>query len=243
MFHTAVPHPGHHYHLHPVTKLTSTTEVRVLQISPISPQCVTAYNSPSLTIYTQITLITTLPRLLHCSRSRCTSTLWSRKSARHDPHRLMSKPKPLKEGQLVFRVPIKQTPASTPHQVPRPHHSTPQSSRVPASASLHTCPSCPRQFVRKSDLTRHCKSHTKPQYQCPYYRVSPTCHKNGGAFHRLDVYKRHLRLVHFVRDVHLSALLAGLDSNALSGWCGSCQKLFPNTKSFIDHVEVCEKLA
>lgn len=146
----------------------------------------------------------------------------------------MNKPKALKEGQVVFRVQV-------------PPTSKRSNIRQSSSPTVHSyiCSGCSRRFARKSDLTRHLKSHTEPKYQCPYYKISPTCHKNGGAFHRLDVYKRHLKLVHFIRDVHKqnSLLTTGLDMGTnLSGWCGSCQKLFPNAKSFIDHVDGCEKL-
>lgn len=38
-------------------------------------------------------------------------------------------------------------------------------------------PGCTWAFARHSDLTRHAKSHAPPQYQCPYWKNDPTCHK------------------------------------------------------------------
>ncbi|KAI5969317.1 hypothetical protein CANMA_001637 [Candida margitis] len=122
-----------------------------------------------------------------------------------------------------------------------------------------TFESCKWTFARQSDLTRHFKSHMAPQYHCPYWKNDPTCHKNGGAFNRLDVLKRHLKLVHFVRDKRLpigegngvsgngegggasgvnatSSLIKSVDE---PGWCRSCQRMFPNAKAFIDHCYEC----
>ncbi|ODV70282.1 hypothetical protein HYPBUDRAFT_180119 [Hyphopichia burtonii NRRL Y-1933] len=99
----------------------------------------------------------------------------------------------------------------------------------------HACPfeGCTWSFTRLSDLTRHKKSHTKPNYTCPFYKNDPTCHKNGGAFARLDVLKRHLKLVHYVKDK--LQMIEGDDP----GWCRICQKMFPSLKAFINHTEAC----
>ncbi|CUM49647.1 unnamed protein product [Debaryomyces tyrocola] len=96
-------------------------------------------------------------------------------------------------------------------------------------------PGCDWAFARQSDLRRHAKSHSEPSYHCPYWRNDPTCHRNGGAFNRLDVLKRHLKLVHYVQDKH--QIVDG--SKEDPGWCRACQRMFPNSKTFIDHCLEC----
>jgi hypothetical protein len=91
---------------------------------------------------------------------------------------------------------------------------------------------CPWSFARQSDQRRHIRSHEKPIFHCPYWKSDPTCHRNGGAFNRLDVLKRHLRLVHFVQF-----------KQSDSGWCRICQKMFPNPKYFVSHCEKCAEEA
>ncbi|CUM55242.1 uncharacterized protein AC631_00997 [Debaryomyces fabryi] len=101
-------------------------------------------------------------------------------------------------------------------------------------------PGCDWAFARQSDLRRHAKSHSEPSYHCPYWRNDPTCHRNGGAFNRLDVLKRHLKLVHYVQDKH--QIVDG--SREDPGWCRACQRMFPNSKTFIDHcLECAQQLA
>ena len=147
-----------------------------------------------------------------------------------------------------------------------------------------TFPKCEWSFARQSDLTRHAKSHAAPQYHCPYWKNDPTCHKNYGAFNRLDVLKRHLRLVHYVKDKQpiinnssdnsnvdegLLTSTAGQNGGAHSssnssggriggvgagagagiaggragvddpGWCRACQRMFPNSKAFVEHCQDC----
>lgn len=92
---------------------------------------------------------------------------------------------------------------------------------------------CSWSFARQSDLRRHTKSHKEPAFHCPYWKLDPTCHRNGGSFTRLDVLKRHLRLVHYVKD--RQQIFPGSDP----GWCRSCQKMFQSSKSFIDHCSEC----
>ncbi|OBA24502.1 hypothetical protein METBIDRAFT_134544 [Metschnikowia bicuspidata var. bicuspidata NRRL YB-4993] len=92
---------------------------------------------------------------------------------------------------------------------------------------------CNWSFARKSDLRRHAKSHIAPGFHCPYWKNDPTCHRNGGSFSRLDVLKRHLRLVHYIKDKDKA------HSAADPGWCRACQKLFLTSKSFISHCEDC----
>lgn len=102
-------------------------------------------------------------------------------------------------------------------------------------AKPHVCSQegCSWAFARQSDLRRHAKSHKKPTFHCPYWKADPTCHRNGGSFNRLDVLKRHLRLVHFIRDKQHSY------GKSDPGWCRSCQKLFASSKVFIDHCVEC----
>lgn len=99
-------------------------------------------------------------------------------------------------------------------------------------------PGCQWSFTRHSDLRRHAKSHSTPMFNCPYWKNDPTCHRNGGAFNRLDVLKRHLKLVHFVQEK--STITPGNKFPKIdSGWCRACQRMFPSTKSFIDHTVDC----
>lgn len=115
-----------------------------------------------------------------------------------------------------------------------------------SSGRPYTCeyPDCQWSFARQSDLRRHAKSHAAPMFHCPYWRNDPTCHRNGGAFNRLDVLKRHLRLVHYVQDKHQSGTTssrtnAGKDD---AGWCRACQRMFPLSKAFVDHCMACAQL-
>ncbi|KAK9457945.1 hypothetical protein V1511DRAFT_491298 [Dipodascopsis uninucleata] len=104
------------------------------------------------------------------------------------------------------------------------------SSQSPSTARPYKCPhaGCKWTFARHSDQRRHLRSHYSPNFHCPYWRTDPTCHRNGGAFNRLDVLKRHLRLVHFVQ-------LKDTDA----GWCRLCQKMFPSPRVFVEHCEKC----
>lgn len=108
----------------------------------------------------------------------------------------------------------------------------------PDSAKPFTCmfEGCAWAFARQSDLRRHAKSHKKPTFHCPYWVRDTTCHRNGGSFSRMDVLKRHLRLVHYVKDTDNT--IPGTDP----GWCRSCQKMFRSSKSFIEHCDECATL-
>ncbi|ODV93764.1 hypothetical protein PACTADRAFT_51520 [Pachysolen tannophilus NRRL Y-2460] len=90
-------------------------------------------------------------------------------------------------------------------------------------------------FARQSDLKRHIKSHMPPAFHCPFWKSDPTCHRNGGAFNRLDVLKRHLKLVHFVQDKDDFSTSSRIEK----GWCRSCQRQFSSVREFVDHCETC----
>lgn len=102
----------------------------------------------------------------------------------------------------------------------------------------HVCsfPSCNWSFVRISDLRRHAKSHTRPKYQCPFWLRPLPCHRNGGSFNRLDVLKRHLKLVHYVRDHPPSKAKLSVDD---LGWCSVCQRIFDSSLDFLAHCLEC----
>ena len=97
---------------------------------------------------------------------------------------------------------------------------------------------CSWSFARMSDLRRHTKSHSEPLFHCPYWRNDPTCHRNGGAFNRLDVLKRHLRLVHYVKDKKQFTQDSSRDD---PGWCRACQLMFPNSRIFVEHCLECSQ--
>lgn len=75
-------------------------------------------------------------------------------------------------------------------------------SNDPLDPKKYRCGHCTWSFSRASDLRRHFKSHKKPQYHCPFWNEKyNTCpHKSFGSFNRLDVLKRHLKLVHYDPD-------------------------------------------
>lgn len=109
----------------------------------------------------------------------------------------------------------------------------------PPTERPYTCDysGCDWLFARQLDLRRHAKLHAQPRFYCPYWRNDPTCHRNGGAFNRLDVLKRHLKLVHYVLDKHLAQGLAD------PGWCRVCQRMFQLSKVFVEHCSECAQLA
>lgn len=120
------------------------------------------------------------------------------------------------------------------------HTKTHNSSSDTIEAKPFACsfPGCKWAFTRNSDLRRHTKSHLKPEFRCPYWRKDQSCHRNGGAFNRLDVLKRHLRLVHYVQDKeHVIP-----DSKEDPGWCRTCQRSFSHSKAFIQHCQSCAEL-
>lgn len=54
----------------------------------------------------------------------------------------------------------------------------------------------------------------------------------------MDVLKRHLRLIHYVKDKQpIGELNPGDDP----GWCRSCQRMFENSKLFLEHCNNCAK--
>ncbi|KAK6202500.1 uncharacterized protein RJT21DRAFT_118551 [Scheffersomyces amazonensis] len=102
---------------------------------------------------------------------------------------------------------------------------------------------CSWAFQRRSDLRRHAKSHAEPMFVCPYWKIDQSCHRNGGSFNRLDVLKRHLRLVHYIKDTRKQETQIAYSTNPKDdpGWCRLCQRMFPNSKIFIDHCVDCSK--
>ncbi|ODV92208.1 hypothetical protein CANCADRAFT_83936 [Tortispora caseinolytica NRRL Y-17796] len=106
-------------------------------------------------------------------------------------------------------------------------------SKADISSRPHACPypGCAWRFTRPSDQRRHLRSHYMPALQCPFWRVHQNCHRNGGAFNRLDVLKRHLKLVHYAQW-----------SNTEEGSCRICEQRFENVKSFIEHCATCPKV-
>lgn len=111
-------------------------------------------------------------------------------------------------------------------------------SKVPvvgSSKRQYRCPydGCEWSFTRASDQRRHIKSHEKPKLQCPFWTPRKSCHRNSGAFNRLDVLKRHLRLVHF------EPLKDGLHSGTTSGRCRHCRVDFATIKDFVNHCNAC----
>lgn len=117
-----------------------------------------------------------------------------------------------------------------------------QPDKDPDETKPFKCSHCSWAFARHSDLRRHLRSHAVPEYRCPYWTPDYlTCPRsNRGLFARLDVLKRHLRLVHYDVDV---AENGDHDSSGFgeSGRCLACDRFFPDSKHFIDHVEECAK--
>lgn len=103
------------------------------------------------------------------------------------------------------------------------------------SKRQYQCPydGCEWSFSRASDQRRHIKSHEKPLLQCPFWTPRKSCHRNSGAFNRLDVLKRHLRLVHFqpITDYELTGSTAGK--------CRHCRVDFDSVKDFVNHCNGC----
>ncbi|KAG7889497.1 hypothetical protein KL936_003071 [Ogataea polymorpha] len=104
----------------------------------------------------------------------------------------------------------------------------------------YKCSQCDWAFIRHSDLRRHTRSHGNPEYHCPYWHPEyATCpHRNQGSFNRLDVLKRHLRLVHFDPEIKEQGR-DGLVRRQDAGTCLSCGKYFASSKAFIEHVDDC----
>lgn len=134
-------------------------------------------------------------------------------------------PLPLPSPAAPLVLPSISTPA-----FPADHHSV--LTLDPDKPFVCTHPGCLWSFARHSDLRRHSKSHADPKHHCPFYQRNPTCHRNGGAFSRLDVLKRHLKLVHFVQE---KRAYEELDL----GWCRHCQKVFSLVKVFVAHCKEC----
>lgn len=94
------------------------------------------------------------------------------------------------------------------------------------------CPrtDCEWSFVRLSDYKRHLRTHGERLLHCPFRKVDASCFRKGGTFNRLDVLKRHLKLVHFSRFQ---------TSNGEAGWCRVCGRHFGDIKQFLSHAEEC----
>lgn len=161
------------------------------------------------------------------------------------------------------------TNVTTPEKQVKRHRSR-DASNDPDSPKPYCCAHCTWSFSRPSDLRRHLKSHNAPQYHCPFWNATyATCpHRNNGSFNRLDVLKRHLKLVHYEPDNEMIFKLRrknkreengdgskGGDHNATElhdeetgelvtrrndgGYCLSCGVHFTTAKDFIGHVSEC----
>lgn len=97
-----------------------------------------------------------------------------------------------------------------------------------------TFPGCTWSFSRQSDQRRHMKSHNNPEFKCPFWILDPSCHRNGGEFNRLDVLRRHLKLVHLKKDEK--------NGGEFAGWCKTCMSYFTNARVFTDHCESCAEI-
>jgi len=99
---------------------------------------------------------------------------------------------------------------------------------------VHKCtyPGCSWSFVRSSDHKRYLRSHGKPSLRCPFAQVELGCSKKSSSFYRLDVLKRHLRLVHMIRPA---------DGDRDGGECRVCGENFLSSREFIDHCEQCAR--
>lgn len=97
-----------------------------------------------------------------------------------------------------------------------------------------THPGCDWSFARSSDQKRHIRSHQKPNLRCPYWELEPNCSRKGAMFYRLDVLKRHLRLVHLNRVT---------DSPTGGGVCRICSNHFNTSRDFLDHCDSCAQTA
>ena len=163
----------------------------------------------------------------------------------HQQQQQQSQPPPPQQQQQLQQPPQQQLQSQHPIKSRSKFSAT--STKDQQKPFKCTFESCEWSFARQSDLTRHFKSHMAPQYHCPYWKNDPTCHKNGGAFNRLDVLKRHLKLVHYVRDKRLpigegnpiGSGVGAIKSIGEPGWCRSCQRMFPNDKAFIEHCYEC----
>lgn len=93
-----------------------------------------------------------------------------------------------------------------------------------------THPGCDWSFARSSDQKRHIRSHQKPNLRCPYWELEPNCSRKGAMFYRLDVLKRHLRLVHLNRVT---------DCPMGGGICRICSHKFDSSRDFLDHCDTC----
>lgn len=156
-------------------------------------------------------------------------------------------------------IPIIKRQANTRHLIAK----SKITSNDPNQPKKYKCAHCTWSFMRASDLRRHFKSHKNPQYHCPFWNVKyATCpHKKFGSFNRLDVLKRHLKLVHYryefpqkekkknviknkdgeeIKTEEVSKDLAENDTEEKdSGFCLSCETYFTKVKDFIKHVSGC----
>lgn len=150
-------------------------------------------------------------------------------------------PQQVLELHTVSNVSTDQTvKVQAPAQPSGSHHSGSHHSAQPAPPQTEdrvfhcTHPGCEWSFARSSDQKRHIRSHLKPSLRCPYWELEATCNRKGGLFYRLDVLKRHLKLVHMSRPT---------DGSTDGGQCRICMKNFSITRDFINHCEECAKRA
>lgn len=141
------------------------------------------------------------------------------------PRRRRKKKKVIKEPKESFRT---ETLIRRPLQLPVLEDEDPEK---PYKCCVE---GCDWRFKRKTDLRRHLRAHEARVFHCPYAMHDK--HIGATSFYRMDVFKRHMRFVHFEeveqdKDIKYNAQRCGT--------CKVCGKYFENFKLFIKHIFQC----